>query len=105
MDYNDIINKNDEKIEKIRAQLAEGKNDLKNSELQDKLLLQTKIGTLLKNNEKLFFKINIEDAFDILGEILDNEEEIKKIYIELTSPEKYKSTVLNVYSDEIDNIR
>lgn len=87
MKFNDLKELNNEVINKIKKALEE---DKLNSSLRTKLIVNTKIGELLENDEGLFFHISIEDANKIIGEIIDDKEQIQSIYLDLTSPEEYK---------------
>ena len=87
MNFKELKDLNNEIINKTKKALEE---DRTNGHLRTKLIINTKIGELLENDEGVFFNISAEDASKIIGEIVEDKEQVKNIYMSLTSPEEYK---------------
>lgn len=87
MNFKELKDLNNEIIASTRKALEDNRT---NGQLRTKLIINTKIGELLENDEGVFFNISAEDASKIIGEIIENKEQVKKIYMDLTSPEEYK---------------
>lgn len=87
MNFKELKDLNNEIINKTKKALEE---DRTNGRLRTKLIINTKIGELLENDEGLFFHISIEDASKIIEEIVEDKEQVNKIYMDLTSEEEFK---------------
>ena len=86
MNFEELKMANENKIKEIKLQIEK---DRDNEVLNKKLVVQTQIRALLNSDKALFFNISVEDAYKILGQILDDRSIIKETYIRLTSPQEY----------------
>lgn len=90
MNFNDIKKLNEIKIKDIKSNIEKNPQD---ESLKKRFILQNKIQELFEKDESLFFNITIDEAFQILKQILNESDSIKDVYIELTSPEEYVRTL------------
>lgn len=86
MKFNDIKQKNENKIKEIEKQMEEAED--KNI-LNTKLEIHRKIQELLEKDEAIFFNIQMDESMKILSYIID-EKDIEETYRELTSAEVFK---------------
>ena len=77
-------------IRSLKKEIAEKKDSVN---LNDELLLHSKIENLLDMDEALFFHITVDEAFQILSCIMDGKETVMQAYKDLTSPQEYKKLV------------